>query len=1019
MRRWLAHCQGVQCRSSCKRVRPLFVLLFAFQAARLVLVFEGAGSKAGVVTAAEQVSKSSESVTADVHEAFAEVRRVLDDHCFACHGAEVQQAGLDLSSWAGVARGGESGPVVRWGDADASELVQRVRTGEMPPEGETPLTLDERALLERWVLESAEPAAAIANSADVGPDASAHEGSPQSAVHGPRGDADEEPTQSQAAALMVLRRHCIPCHGRHRQEAGLDLRTRASILRGGKSGAAMVPGQPEESRVVHQLRAGQMPPRERLIEASVKPVDPAAVELIAAWIAAGAPEVVERPDVATEAGDRLVTDKDRDFWSFRAPSRPSPPQVRSISSRVRNPIDAFILEGLREEGLEFAPEADRVTLIRRVTFDVTGLPPTPEEVRAFLDDPRPDAYEHLVDRLLASPRHGERWARFWLDLAGYADSEGKREQDLERPHAWRYRDYVIRALNFDKPYDRFLHEQLAGDELADYTRGPEVTAEVHDNLVATAFLRMVPDATWANITGFLPDRVEVIAEEIDVLGAAVFGLTLKCARCHTHKLDPIPQRDYYRLVDVFKGALDEYDWMKPDIPRVSPAMSRDVVGGRHLPQVPAQELAAWREKEGQLTRQIEGLQQRLQTLEQGGPGDANASAATEEMERLKAEIQQLESRRQPEPRVQALWDRGQPSPTYIYRRGDPFSPGRLVGPGVPSVLTDGRTPFEVQTPWPGAPSTGRRLALARWLTQADHPLTARVQVNRLWRYHFGAGIVRTLDNFGRAGAPPTHSGLLDWLATEFVRRGWSQKEMHRLMLTSSTYRQVAQPSSEAVRIDPANQLLSRMPLVRLNAEALYDAQLFVAGALVDRPHGPADWVSETPEGLATPSTRRGGWRRLVYVQQRRKQIVTFRETFDFPQMNPNCVDRRDSIVAPQALYLMNNGQVWTLAERFAARVRAEAGEEPKGQVERAVWLAWGRSPTEQERDAMLEAMRGARADDQSLAATSPSEASTTDDPPTAEPAVAPLDPPPMDPELDPLVAICHALLNSAAFSHLD
>lgn len=982
----------------------------------------GEWSETGFVTAAEQATKSAEAVTADVHESFAEAWQILQKHCLDCHGAEVQQAGLDLSSWAGVARGGESGPVVRWGDADASELVQRVRSGEMPPEGETPLTPDERALLERWVVESVEPSAAIAHSAEVGQDASPQDGFTPSAVHGPRGDADEEPTQSQAAALMVLRRHCIPCHGRHRQEAGLDLRTRASILRGGKSGAAIVPGQPEESRLVHQLRAGQMPPRERLIEASVKPVDPAAVELIAAWIAAGAPEVVERPDVATEAGDRLVTDKDRDFWSFRAPSRPSPPQVRTSGSRVRNPIDAFILAGLREKGLEFVPEADRVTLIRRATFDVTGLPPTPEEVRAFLDDPRPDAYERLIDRLLASPRYGERWARFWLDLAGYADSEGKREQDLDRPHAWRYRDYVIRALNSDKPYDRFLHEQLAGDELADYTGASEVTPEIHDNLVATAFLRMVPDATWANITGFLPDRVEVIAEEIDVLGAAVFGLTLKCARCHTHKLDPIPQRDYYRLVDVFKGALDEYDWMKPDIPRVSPAMSRDVVGGRHLPQVPAKELAAWREKDEPLRQQIDELQQRLQTLERAGTGtasDANASAAVEERTRLKAEIQQLESRRQPEPRVQALWDRGEPSPTYIYRRGDPFSPGRLVGPGVPSVLTDGRTPFEVQPPWPGAPSTGRRLALARWLTQADHPLTARVQVNRLWRYHFGAGIVRTLDNFGRAGAPPTHPGLLDWLATEFVRRGWSQKEMHRLMLTSTTYRQVTQPSAEALRFDPGNQLLSRMPLVRLNAEALYDAQLFVAGALVDLPHGPADWVSETPEGLATASMRRGGWRRLVYVQQRRKQIVTFRETFDFPQMNPNCVDRRDSIVAPQALYLMNNGQVWTLAERFAARVRAEAGQEPNGQVERAVWLAWGRSPTELERNAMLEAMQAAGEEGPSLAPSSQPEASTSAGRPTAVPAVAPLDPPQMDPDLDPLVAVCHALLNSAAFSHVD
>src|SRR6185436_17727031 len=262
------------------------------------------------------------------------------------------------------------------------------------------------------------------------------------------------------------------------------------------------------------------------------------------------------------------------------PVRPTVPEVRS-RERVRNPIDAFLLAALEKKGLSLSPEAEPLTLLRRASFDLHGLPPSPEEVEAFLADRAPDAYERLIDRLLASPRYGERWARYWLDLAGYADSEGKREQDLPRPHAWRYRDYVIRAFNADKPYDRFLLEQIAGDELADYEHAPEITQELYDNLVATGFLRMAPDPTWYNLTNFVPDRVDVVADEIDVLGSAVMGLTMKCARCHSHKYDPIPQRDYYRLADVFKGAYDEHDWVPP----LAAEKYDRTFTGRYLPYV--------------------------------------------------------------------------------------------------------------------------------------------------------------------------------------------------------------------------------------------------------------------------------------------------------------------------------------------------------------------------------------------------------------------------------------------------
>ncbi|HSQ57113.1 MAG TPA: DUF1549 domain-containing protein, partial [Gemmata sp.] len=415
---------------------------------------------------------------------------------------------------------------------------------------------------------------------------------------------------TQDDVIPIMLRHCTACHGRHVKEGGLDLRTKTAMLRGGKSGPAISPRKPAESLLVKRIAAGEMPPPKRLVEACVKPVEKSELEALSLWIAAGAPEQVIDEDVATSTPDPLVTTKDREFWAFRPPQPVTAPRVLHSAS-VRNPIDAFLLQKLEAKGLAFSREADRATLLRRAAFDLTGLPPEPEELKAFLADSSSDAYEKQIDRLLASPRYGERWGRYWLDVAGYADSEGKREQDLPRPHAWRYRDYVIRAFNADKPYDRFLLEQLAGDELADIEHAKEITPQLYDNLVATGFLRMAPDATWANITGTIPDRVEVIADELDVLGSGVMGLTVKCARCHSHKFDPIPQRDYYRLAAVFKGALDEYDWLKPDIrPGIGPE-SVDVVPGRMLPFITTTEHKAWEAACARLQEEADSLKRAL------------------------------------------------------------------------------------------------------------------------------------------------------------------------------------------------------------------------------------------------------------------------------------------------------------------------------------------------------------------------------------------------------------------------
>lgn len=870
-----------------------------------------------------------------------DIRPLLQAKCARCHGMKVHRADLDLSTPANILKGGESGEVIVAGKPDKSLMYEKIHSGAMPPKKEDRLSAAEVEAIRRWIAAGAA--------------------------------FDEKTTEaalSQHDVVPIMLRRCTMCHGLRRQEAGLDLRSKASMLKGGKSGPAIILGKPDESLLIKKVRDGAMPPRERLVEVSVKPIEANEIDAIAKWIAAGAPEVNVAPDVATTTPDTLVSDKDREFWAFRAPKPVPVPQVRN-AALVRNPIDAFILDKLEQKGLTLAPEADRATLLRRAHFDLMGLPPEPAEVEAFLADRSRDAYEHLIDRLLASPRYGERWGRYWLDLAGYADSEGKREQDLPRPHAWRYRDYVIRAFNADKPYDRFLLEQLAGDELADYESAPAITPELYDNLVATGFLRMAPDVTWANITGFLHDRVEVIADEMDVLGSAVMGLTLKCARCHSHKFDPLPQRDYFRLLAVFRGAFDEYDWLKPEVrPGIGP-LSQDILGGRHLPHVTADERRAWEKHNA----------------------DAKGKNTL------------------PEPRIHALWDRGAPTPTYIYRRGDPMSPGKLVGPGVPSVLTDGKTPFDVKPPWPGAKSTGRRLAFARWLTQPDHPLTARVAVNRIWKHHFGAGIVKTLGNFGKAGSPPTHPELLDWLSREFVSppppmgagsgvRAWSFKAMHRLMMTSATYRQSSIVTPEQERLDPENAFYSRMPLVRLDAEALYDSILQVADRLDERRYGPGDPVSVRPDGLATPQGTPRGWRRMIYVNQARKRIPTHLETFDYPQMNPNCLERRESTVATQALHLMNNAMVQELAEQFAQRVSRDAGTNYGKQIDLAYLIALSRSPSAEEKRIGLDAL--ARLTEQwtnNLAATG-----------KANPEAA---------QRKALTSYCHALMNSASFLYVD
>jgi hypothetical protein len=800
-----------------------------------------------------------------------------------------------------------------------------------------------------------------------------------------------------------------------------------------------------------RIKSQECPPSKRLVEANVKPVPSSALEKLIDWIASNAPEVADEPDLAGTPFDPLVGEKDRDFWSFRPPKDIVPP-VLPAAEPVRNPVDAFVLAKLQQQKLTFAPEAPRAVLVRRLFFDLTGLPPTPEEVEAFVADPDPRAYERLIDRLLESPRYGERWGRYWLDLAGYSDAEGRREQHLPRLFAYRYRDYVIQAFNADKPYDRFLLEQIAGDELTDYERVPRITPEIYDNLVATAFLRMGPDPTWANITGFIPDRLEVVADAVDILSSGVLGLTMKCARCHDHKLEPIPQRDYFRFVDLLKGAYDEYDWLKPDLRSYGGAANIGKLRERSLPFVPAEERHAWEAHNQRLEAEIDAQKLRLREEEARLAAKVREAALAQLSAALRAELkamlatapsnrtaaqkqlaeqyekklspdrdvlkksepkfrelcEQLESMQKrllPEPRIAALWDRGDPSPTYIYRRGDYQRVGEPVSAGVPAVLAGNHSSFEIRPPWPGATKTGRRLALARWLTSPHHPLTSRVMVNRVWKHHFGQGIVKSLGNFGKSGSAPSHPELLDWLANEFVRQGWRLKPLHRLILASRAYRQSSVADPRALAADPDNALLSRMALRRLDAEALWESSLSVAEALDETPFGPPVPVQVRKDGLVTPGQSGPAWRRSIYGQQLRKELPTLLELFDFPQMEPQCLDRRESIVAPQALHLMNDSVLRELAGRFAQRVLREAGPQPTHQVRLAYRIAFARAPTASEIKLGLDLLASvASATPETLPETGRSR--TPEGVPTAG-------------RLKALATFCHALMNSAEFIYID
>ena len=880
------------------------------------------------------------------------VAPILKKNCLVCHGGDNPQAGLDLRTEASIVKGGKSGPGVVAGSTERSLVLSKVVAGAMPPTGDK---LNKQAIetLREWV-----------------------------GQHIRHGGRDSQVTEKDVLPVFLMR--CVTCHGMRRQEGGLDLRTLASRLKGGRSGPPVVPGKPEESLLYQRVVASEMPPPELLYANNVRPPSQDEVALLRQWIADGAQASPPEPEFDVE-NDPLVGPDDRQFWAFRPPERPELPQVEN-AEQVRNPIDAFLLAKLEEKGLAFSTEADRLALLRRVYLDLIGMPPSPRQIQDYLSDKRDDAYDHVVDRLLASRAYGERWAQVWLDVAGYADSQGIKEADRIRPHAWRYRDYVIRSFAEDRPYDLFLTQQLASDEMIEYRGLADVTPEVVDTLAATGFLRLTPDATDSPSNASLQEKFDIIADELTVLGSAVLGLTVGCARCHDHKYDPIPQRDYYRLSAILQPAYNPYDWLDPterllDIgmeqQRVEAQLHNEPIERKikdieeahqarvdllkagiledRLSNLPADVRADLRQvretpreerSEGQrylarlfksvVTVSDEELLERFPEFEQ-------------EVAEMRETVADLRETLQPVPRIRALYDVSQePPPVYLLQRGEASSIGPRVQPGVPSVLQVGLEPFRPAPPRPDAQSTGLRLALASWLTQRNHPLTARVIVNRLWAERFGRGIVATLANFGRTGERPSHPRLLDWLATELVQNGWSLKHMHRLMTTSAAYRQTSRPTDQVRVADPSNRMLSRMPMRRMRAEMLYDSVLRATGRLDPTPFGPPDAVDVRESGEVVPKGSEVGFRRAIYLLKRRKTPVTILELFDSPRMAPNCTERVTSTVAPQALQMMNGDLVRGHARYLAGRLMDEYPDDPRARIEQLYLRVLSRPPSARE-----------------------------------------------------------------------
>lgn len=836
----------------------------------------------------------------------------------------------------------------------------------------------------------------------------------------------------------ILKAHCFACHGEgEKLQGNLDVRLARLIAKGGDSGAALVVGKPAESILLARVQDKEMPPGD-------KKLSPAEVAIIERWIAGGANTA--RPEPENVAAADAFTEEERSFWSFQPVRRAPLPAVRD-GAEPRTPIDFFLLAKLESHNLSFSAEADKSTLLRRLYFDLIGLPPSPENLAEFLADSSPDAYERLVDRLLASPAYGERWGRHWLDVAGYADSDGYTSEDPVRKYAYKYRDYVIRSFNAGKPFDRFIQEQLAGDEMVAPPHA-NLSQDAQEKLIATGFLRMAPDGTGVGGADQNLARNQVMAETLKIVSTSLLGLSVGCAQCHNHRYDPVPQADYYRLRAVFEPAYDWKNWRPPQARLVSLYTDADRAKSAQIEAEAAKldaertkkqnefiertfekELAKLGEEKRESVRVARNTAEAQRTPEQkqllkehpavlvsAGSLYLYDAKAAEELKKDAEAAAKLRGTKPVEEFISALTEvPGQLPKTFLFSRGDHDQPKQELAPGTLSVLATSGT-AEIPAHDPALPTSGRRTALARDLTNGKHPLTARVLVNRVWMHHFGKGLVGTPADFGFLGDRPSHSELLDWLADELVSQGWDLKHVHRLILDSAAYRQQSRRTAPAAEtIDPENRLLWRMNVRRLEAETLRDTILATSGNLFGRMHGPPVPVMEDDVGQIVVGqenlngeNRPGDviplhgeeYRRSIYIQVRRSRPLAVLDTFDAPAMEPNCEIRASSTVAPQSLLLMNSKLVVAQAEDFARRVRATAGEDVKAQLALACKLALAREPSERELTAAV--------------AFLVTQAEQFAAKPPADPKALKL-----DPTFSAMANFCQALLSSNGFLYVD
>ncbi|AMV30985.1 Planctomycete cytochrome C [Pirellula sp. SH-Sr6A] len=799
----------------------------------------------------------------------------------------------------------------------------------------------------------------------------------------------------------ILKAHCFLCHGEEAEKGGeLDLRLVRLMQQGGESGPAIDVSNPAESLLLQRILADEMPPGPKKLTTNEK-------ELIREWLQGGAK--TRRPEPENPKDVRF-TDEELSHWAFQPIRRPesmAPASGDEASAQriVAQGIDQWVSRTAEANGFQLAPPADRHVLLRRLSFNLTGLPPTREELQSFLADESDEAYAKVVDRLLASPNYGVRWGRHWLDVAGYAESDGQILGDRARPHAWRYRDYVVDALNRDLPYSQFLREQIAGDQMVEGTIDPN--NDEHARLMAaTGFLQMAPDLSETENT--ILNRNQTVADTIQTVTSSVLGLTVACAQCHDHRYDPISIADYYKLRAIFDPALPLHQWKAPTqrlidltndatkserakIEEQAVALQEDINARRraHCQTIQDREINAAPEEVRETLRTAVQTAAKDQTPEQKALLESYPKVRTvdwivgqlveydgpshRKFQEEEKKVQEIRDSKPLARLVMSAQDRDKSVKSHVFFRGNPESPQQEVEPSELEVLLQNRPADASRT----ISGEKRRLAYAEMLTDGNHPLVARVIVNRVWMHHFGAGLVRSPGDFGLNGQPPTHPELLDYLAYEFMAHGWSLKWLHRQIVHSQTFRQASAhpqdapggvaPARDSWHDDPENRFLARMSLRRLDAEAVRDAVLAVSGQLNPELGGPSIPVAEDDEGKAVIGSRilrdglfagikdpgENGKRRSIYLSSQRSMQLSLLQTFDFPEMKPNCQQRTVSTVTPQALLLMNDAWVVQAAEQMSERIWSEGGA-PEARAQTAFELALGVAPKPTELAGCLE-----------------------------------------------------------------